>query len=278
MLYFQCLPTQFAWILTSVSLLFKYAQADNTSVCLPSGDSTQGFRARVYSYTLGDRTAASDKNYLMYQYQTNAKQLYEWYGVTDTNFKMGAAGGLQYGTLYGHTITITNFTLELVGYYLAPQTGTYTFGLTGTDDGAMLMFDNEGAFKCCQSEQNSQNTDDIALYQFYSQGSVSEGFNLVEGQYYPIRITYANALEVAKLQLSATLPDGTVKTTFEEVYYYPDDESKTSVCSAVLTTQYYTGTTVSTSTGSGPNTTVYVNYPTLRSSAHARDLTKAHIT
>ena len=261
MRYFKHLSTHFAWLLVSVSLFLSPALADGTQVCLPSGDSLQGFRARVYSYPLGDTTAANNKNYLMYEYLTKATQLNEWLGVTDPNFSMGKAGGLQYGTLYGHTMTITNFTLELVGYYRAPQTGTYSFGLTSTDDGAMLMFNNDGAFKCCLSEQNSQDTSDIALYQFYSQGAVRKSYNLIKGQYYPIRITYANALEVARLQLSATLPDGTVKKTFEDVYYYPDSASGTSACSAVLTTEYYTGTTVTTSTGPGPSTTVYVKYP-----------------
>ena len=183
---------------TFLQLLFflRTVTAQGQLVCLPSGDSRQGFRARVYSYTLHDLTAAYDRNYLLYEYKTKASLFKEWYGVTDPNFESatGNSAGLYYGDLYGQQVSLSNFTLELLGYFKAPQSGTYTLKNGGMDDGGLVFFDNKGAFKCCNSEVVSTDLSDITIDAYYQSTKPQDAsFVLTEGFYYPMRITYANA-------------------------------------------------------------------------------------
>ncbi|KAH3900088.1 uncharacterized protein SCDLUD_004409 [Saccharomycodes ludwigii] len=120
--------------------------------------------------------------------------------------------------------------MEITGYFLAPETGSYTFTLGNVDDSAGLLFDQD-AFGFCEQNDITATTTNFLLNAIKGcesgkEASVSSEKTLIGGLYYPIRIIFSNAITKASLDFSATLPNGTVINDFTNyIYTFGEDES-----------------------------------------------------
>ncbi|SSD58881.1 uncharacterized protein SCODWIG_00642 [Saccharomycodes ludwigii] len=177
--------------------------------------------------------------------------------------------------IYDYDTTFTNFTMEITGYFLAPETGPYNFTLGNVDDSAGLLF-GKNAFGCCEQNDITAATTDFfinAIKGWHSgqDATTSSLINLVGGFYYPLRLVFSNAISYASLDFTVTLPNETIITDFENYVFTFDEEE--SYCPAYSTTTVpWTGTytstfttKVTTATGSNGLTTtsnvIYVETP-----------------
>lgn len=146
-------------------------------------------------------------------------------GVTEPNF-WGKAYWPTVGTLYGMPYMQTiGFSLEFTGYYLAPQTGSYTF-MFRADDGASLQFGSGSS--CCQDLQNGHSAplevvsttggdDPLTPRSKVILPSSEYTVRLKKGVYYPMRVVYFNDLASFVFQLEVTRPDGTTTSDWSDV-------------------------------------------------------------
>ena len=237
--------------------------------CQPPSQSIPGFDMSLYHYpyntTNGLRYCFNDE----YQHPDFQQGGYEYYGgglfgqasnIFDVNLEIRlqemctpTLGNLPANFNYGETFTISNFTMLLTGYFLAEQSGQYTFKLVA-DDLAYLSLGAGNAFECCR-EAGTVNKptkfDLIVIWNGADQMSGSVSYDLQAGVYYPIRLLYANRDYHGDLQLSFQDPSGNVHTSFTDyIYQFPDN---TQGCAMQITTTTRPGTvtqstTVATST------------------------------
>jgi len=107
-------------------------------------------------------------------------------------------------TVYNSTPFYSDyFTLDHRGYLFARQTGLYTFTVLRPDD---IVFVWIGPF--AYFGWSSLNPLLRVSYNTLATGT-SATFSLVQGQYYPLRIMYANGQGAASLHFTITAPDGT---------------------------------------------------------------------
>lgn len=110
--------------------------------------------------------------------------------------------------IYGSpdTFTSTYFALNHRGYIYALEGGTYTFTSYDADE-IVLYWIGSKAY----SGWTRDNADLVdAWYSLTSGQSLSFTEELQEGQYYALRIVYANAQTNSRESISVTAPDGTV--------------------------------------------------------------------
>ncbi|CAI7123305.1 BAD_collapsed_G0000100.mRNA.1.CDS.1 [Saccharomyces cerevisiae] len=167
--------------------------------------------------------------------------------------------------LFGFYTTPTNITLEMTGYFLPPQTGSYTFSFATVDDSAILSVGGSIAFECCAQEQPPITSTNFTINGIKPwHGSLPDNIAgtvyMYAGFYYPMKIVYSNAVSWGTLPISVTLPDGTtVSDDFEGYVYTFDnnlsqpnctipDPSNYTVSTTITTTEPWTGTFTSTST------------------------------
>lgn len=145
-----------------------------------------------YEYTIGDKTTYLEPEYMGYKY-SDTKKLGSVSGQTDLSIyysppcestptcvtyavlKRDEDGydpcGPLYETkkrdteycdpntaywssdLFGFYTTPTNVTVEMTGYFLPPQTGSYIFKFATVDDSAILSVGGATAFDCCAQQQ-----------------------------------------------------------------------------------------------------------------------------
>ncbi|SSD61605.1 uncharacterized protein SCODWIG_03366 [Saccharomycodes ludwigii] len=198
----------------------------------------------VYFLCYSERSGAANNNW----YCPSAEAPYNSY----TCYNQGV-NAYSLPVVYDYNTTFTNFTMEISGYFLAPETGNYTFTLGNVDDSSGLLF-GQNAFGCCEQNNITSTTTDFfinAIKGLFSgqEASISKSMNLIAGSYYPLRIVFTNALTKASLNFTATLPSGTVLSDFENYVYTFDEEE--SYCPAYSTkTVPWTGTFTSTYTTS----------------------------
>ena len=152
--------------------------------------------------------------------------------------------------------SLSSYTVEWFGYFLANVTGTWTF-FTNSDDGSYLWMDSS-ALSGNYTTTNAivKNGGGHAMVE--RSGTIS----LTSGTYYPIRILFGESGGGDNLIVSFTPPSGT-KTTNGSGYYFSGSLITTKVSgTALTTTSRYTLpsiTTLSAST-STTATTITLTY------------------
>ncbi|KZV13399.1 lectin-like cell wall protein (flocculin) involved in flocculation [Saccharomyces cerevisiae] len=267
-----------------------------TAACLPANSRKNGMNVNFYQYSLMDSSTYSNAAYMAYQYADKVK-LGSVSGQTDISINYNlpcvtTSGTYQcpqedaYGNwgcrgkgrcsnsqavsywstdLFGFYTTPTNITLEMTGYFLPPQTGSYTFSFATVDDSAILSVGGSIAFECCAQEQPPITSTNFTINGIKPwHGSLPDNIAgtvyMYAGFYYPMKIVYSNAVSWGTLPISVTLPDGTtVSDDFERYVYTFDnnlsqsnctipDPSNYTVSTTITTTEPWTGTFTSTST------------------------------
>ncbi|AJU19552.1 hypothetical protein H831_YJM1527H00277 [Saccharomyces cerevisiae YJM1527] len=153
----------------------------------------------------------------------------------------------------------------MTGYFLPPQTSSYTFRFAKVDDSAILSVGGNVAFECCAQEQPPITSTDFTINGIKPwHGSLPDNIAgtvyMYAGYYYPLKVVYSNAVSWGTLPISVELPDGTtVSDDFEGYVYSFDDDLSQSNCTipdpskhttsiVTTTTEPWTGTFTSTST------------------------------
>lgn len=146
-------------------------------------------------------------------------------GISEPNFWRETEWPTN-GNLYGKHVQTVGFSLELEGYYLAPQTGIYHILITA-DDGASVQF-GEG-IRCCEDVRKddfkdlkvvaltSDNEEPDNLSKITSQRTSTYTVELKKGVYYPMRVVYFNNVRSFILDLKVVLPDHRVESNWSDV-------------------------------------------------------------
>ncbi|GEQ71561.1 hypothetical protein JCM33374_g5246 [Metschnikowia sp. JCM 33374] len=236
------------------------ATAD-TGGCAPSKVGDTGFVARFYSYELSSRAGWSP-GFFKSEYKTTL--LHTINQLTDFNFHVTAAPRqLVEGEIYGYHTTISNYTIELTGFYRAPASGSFTFKLAA-DNGGSLQF---GAGPVCCNDPLGSVTGNVAVNTLGQAGGAdinsdqsTATFTLDQGVYYPIKIVTFNWMGDGGIQLTVTDPSGNTITDFgSQVSQVVFDNG---ACYATTVTSLWDGSITSTTTEIDAKTnTVVVQIP-----------------
>ncbi|GME77432.1 unnamed protein product [Ambrosiozyma monospora] len=172
---------------------------------------SSGFKATFYDYELDSKSAVEVESFYESGYQTYGV-LTSVSGVTDVTIdsQESSKGSIE-GTVYGQTVSISNFVVELTGYFRASTSGTYTFTLSNIDDGAGL-FIGSAAFDCCESGTGSTASGSPLVFTYKpsdsSASTVSGSVYLESGSLYPIKIVYVNVHQKASLNVDVSVSGG----------------------------------------------------------------------
>ncbi|ONH71963.1 Flocculation protein FLO1, partial [Saccharomyces cerevisiae] len=291
------MPHRYMFLAVFTLLALINVASGATEACLPAGQRKSGMNINFYQYSLKDSSTYSNAAYMAYGYASKTK-LGSVGGQTDISIDynipcvsssgtfpcpqedsygnwgckgMGACSnsqGIAYWStdLFGFYTTPTNVTLEMTGYFLPPQTGSYTFKFATVDDSAILSVGGATAFDCCAQQQPPITSTNFTINGIKPWGgslppNVEGTVYMYAGFYYPMKVVYSNAVSWGTLPISVTLPDGTaVSDDFEGYVYSFDDDLTQSDCTIpdpsnytiagliTTTTEPWTGTFTSTST------------------------------
>jgi hypothetical protein len=108
-------------------------------------------------------------------------------------------------TIYGNPNKFQSdyFVVNHRGYLYARESGTYSFQSQNPDD-IVMVWVGPNAY----SGYNG-NKGNWILRNPYGTGNTVATVDLVQGQYYPLRVIFANAQQAAQLHFSVRSPDGT---------------------------------------------------------------------
>ncbi|KAM9934938.1 hypothetical protein OXX80_005474, partial [Metschnikowia pulcherrima] len=219
--------------------------------CNPTTIISRGFDVDFYHYPLKDTAFKDDPDYYTSGYKRYG-HLASVSGVTALNYATNSkVSVVDYGTLYGYRLTISNFSMSIGGYFLADQTGDYAFTMKA-DDGAFFQF---GAGETCCGNP----LEDVSGETFKAEwpNTANTVFNLQAGVYYPMKIVFVNWNGPGALNIKYTAPDGTVTTEIGSRIFQAEEVCYTT------TTRTWTGSQTSTITYSGSDyNTVVVEVPT----------------
>ncbi|CAI6383352.1 AEL_HP2_G0000500.mRNA.1.CDS.1 [Saccharomyces cerevisiae] len=291
------MPHRYMFLAVFTLLALINVASGATEACLPAGQRKSGMNVNFYQYSLMDSSTYSNAAYMAYGYASKTK-LGSVGGQTDISIDynipcvsssgtfpcpqedsygnwgckgMGACSnsqGIAYWStdLFGFYTTPTNITLEMTGYFLPPQTGSYTFKFATVDDSAILSVGGATAFDCCAQQQPPITSTNFTINGIKPWGgslppNVEGTVYMYAGFYYPMKVVYSNAVSWGTLPISVTLPDGTaISDDFEGYVYSFDDDLTQSDCTIPdpsnytitglisTTTEPWTGTFTSTST------------------------------
>ncbi|SSD62239.1 uncharacterized protein SCODWIG_04002 [Saccharomycodes ludwigii] len=193
--------------------------------------------------------------------------------------------------VYEYETSVTNFTMELTGYFKAPEAGSFTFNL-GETDGSTAVFFGKNAFQCCSQDEVSVENPEIFLngIKDHENSCNEKSIELDEGLYYPIRITFANAYAYSSLVFSATLPCGKVIQDFTEYIFTFEQEdehcpasttssiftSGISASSSILTTPTIDSTTTTTNGWTGSYVSTYSTKVSVSTDRKSTRLNSSH--
>ncbi|KAM9894454.1 hypothetical protein OXX79_008697, partial [Metschnikowia pulcherrima] len=204
--------------------------------CEPSTILGRGFDVKFFRYPLRGEDFRTDPNYF--------REGYKKYGflqtvpnVSQINFSTDVPGGqVARGRVYGYDVTISNFTMSIGGYFLATQTGNYTFNMYA-DDGGFLQI-GAGDSCCGEAVEDASGDSFRALWPSTANTQIS----LEAGVYYPIKIVFVNWNGPSGLELRYVAPDGQVTTDIGSQIY-----QMRQLCTRT-TTRTWTGSVTSTFT------------------------------
>ena len=270
--------------------ILNLALGADPGACVPDiRTSSPGFRATFYPYENAYVDGApnynpedayfpdANINYLLTGYRNTPIQG-ATSGVTEPAFSYGYPTDpylIQWEDLasdyvYGVFTSVSNFTLELTGYFLAPETGEFAIEVTA-DNGAVVTFGAGQAFECCNTQILSNDGEFTLFSNEEFNGSLpnilSEPQRLTAGFYYPIRISFVNTAGPAALDLVITTPSGIRITDFDEtIFSFLDVGSNCPYVPPTVTfTTPWTGTTTRTIThtpsSDGDTITVEIDTP-----------------
>ncbi|WPK23574.1 hypothetical protein PUMCH_000815 [Australozyma saopauloensis] len=189
-------------------------------------------------------------------------------GVQDIYFSnQTVPWGVVRGTVYDTEVNISNFAMELSGFFKADYTGTYTFTLKA-DNGASLQL---GAGQSCCDDAGGSVGGGFNIFTLGPRGGGGDvdantnrytaSFDLQEGRYYPVKLVYFNWVTNAGLDLSYVDPKGTTVKNFANKISQLQFDNGVCITS---TTEYWTNKYTSTTTRTGKSTnTVVVELPHL---------------
>ncbi|CAL9731667.1 hypothetical protein MOUN0_M02674 [Monosporozyma unispora] len=229
--------------LSALSMLLNGAKAGLApNACdMKSLTSVSGASVKFYDYPLQDTISLHDIDFLSGGY---FKEPYVG-SISGVENIQWDSGWPAVDPPYGFTdVPISNFLMEITGYYYAPQTGVYTLS-TNVDDSATIFMGAGDAFNCCGQNEDFTASNYI-FTNVYGAGIVSREVYLEADFYYPFKMVYINYMERAVLNLNINLPDGTVDTTVgNNLWAFPDRAP--SEC-AVVSKSYSFTTELTTST------------------------------
>lgn len=115
-------------------------------------------------------------------------------------------------SIYGSPVEFQSeyFIINHRGYIFAQLTGTYTISVSSVDDTVCLWLGATAETGWTRSNDNIDASYDNAP------GTETITYNLMAGQWLPIRIVYAQAQGDATFSLSITAPDGSVPPFFQD--------------------------------------------------------------
>ncbi|GMG21635.1 unnamed protein product [Ambrosiozyma monospora] len=215
---------------------------------------SSGFRATFYDYELNSKDATTKEEFYESGYQSYSV-ISTASGITDVTINdISKSKNSFSGTVYGQTISISNFVVELTGYFKATESGSYTFSLSGVDDGASL-FIGSSAFDCCSEATSSTANGSPLLFTYKPSTSaattVSGSTSLEAGALYPIKIVYVNVHQSATLKVTVTDTTGAEFTIGDDVYQI---ENFSGVCSGSSSSSIAHSSTIPSSVPSGSST------------------------
>ncbi|EGV63715.1 hypothetical protein CANTEDRAFT_93741, partial [Yamadazyma tenuis ATCC 10573] len=186
---------------------------------------------------------------------------YTKYGVSNIDFDFTGISEGDYGDVYGRQTPVDYFALRLSGYFLAPETGTYTFQITLADNQASFAFGGvTETLNCCSSPSNLQVNGSVYASLSSTTGELETTATtvyLVAGDYYPVKLIYYQAGPTAgTFELTATYPDGNSHTT--DLPWYSINDTESELCTTTTTTNIWTGTDTETFTETASDGNVFV--------------------
>ncbi|GME71604.1 unnamed protein product [Ambrosiozyma monospora] len=225
-----------------------------------------GFKAVFYKYEMDDSEDFSQSTFYSVKYR-RAGATGTASGIVEPTLSISPEEGVvQDGTIWGVDLTVSNYTLELSGFFKPQISGIYTFHLNKIDDGAMVWL-GQGAFLCCLPSaipSNSVNDRIMWVTKPYQDDSLSETVSvyLDADTYYPMRIVYINIISFSILDFSIEDPDGTLITDFSDYIWQATDlsalrKSCSSTTASLVSTSSSTTTTTLGWTGTDTTTTTF---------------------
>lgn len=109
-------------------------------------------------------------------------------------------------------ITFNFFSVQWTGYFLPPETGTYTFTLT-SDDASYLWIGDQAITGFTEGNATVNNG---GLHGYVSQ---SDTISLIKGVYYPIRVMYGESGGSNQFKLAFVKPSGGAAITSGNYFY-----------------------------------------------------------
>ncbi|CAI7130475.1 CGH_1_collapsed_G0000820.mRNA.1.CDS.1 [Saccharomyces cerevisiae] len=278
------MPHRYMFLAVFTLLALINVASGATEACLPAGQRKSGMNINFYQYSLKDSSTYSNAAYMAYGYASKTK-LGSVGGQTDIsidyNIPCVSSSGTfpcpqedAYGNwgcrgkgrcsnsqavsywstdLFGFYTTPTNITLEMTGYFLPPQTGSYTFSFATVDDSAILSVGGSIAFECCAQEQPPITSTNFTINGIKPwHGSLPDNIAgtvyMYAGFYYPMKIVYSNAVSWGTLPISVTLPDGTTVSDDFEGYVYTFDNNLSQSNCTIPDPSIHTTSTITTTT------------------------------
>ena len=135
--------------------------------------------------------------------------------TSNLNFDITTGGDpntVVQGTVYGRSMTTSNFTFSATSYLVVPKSGYYTFNIAATE-GALMNIREVGDFYCCETLNfNTKIEYYVANLQSDPENNkVEDTFYLLGGFHYGVVVMYLNTNGANPLlQLTMTDPDGVV--------------------------------------------------------------------
>ncbi|GAV56434.1 hypothetical protein ZYGR_0BW00100, partial [Zygosaccharomyces rouxii] len=251
------------------------------TACLPAKQAQSGFKAKFYQYNYGDLSTIRKQSFIAGGYaqrqflgeKDNVNDILIAYGMQCTlqngqvvvpqepwNFDYSQCTNKRYfsqrheGTIFGFDVTATNFTVELTGYFLAPQTGTYNFTFDHVDDSAVLNFGQGVAFDCCNQDAPPNFNTDFSINAIKPNNGPAAHMDfqidLAANYYYPIKIVFTNRHVFAWLFTTVTLPDGSeINNDFSGYVFSFDSEPDQPGCTVTNPLPFVTTTSTMPWTG-----------------------------
>lgn len=234
-----------------------------TAFCQPLRITGTGFDVNYYGYDLLTDVGWS-AGYFSGGYKDNG-YLGSIQGVININFNLPNVeqNVVVNGLIYGYDVPVSNFSMDLTGYFQAPATGTYTFSIYA-DDGVGIQFGN-GIYCCDDVEGALGNTSFVINPVRGAGGSPPANTNsfsvqLQAGAYYPMKLVFFDWNGPLQLRVNYIDPLGAQVLAFNNVVQaeYPNE-----ACYVRTTTTQWTGSFTLTST----QLTTYTSDGTIYSNA-----------
>ncbi|KAM9901185.1 hypothetical protein OXX79_004690 [Metschnikowia pulcherrima] len=213
-----------------LSLYFAFFAAfvSATSSCEIVEKGVQGFEANFYSYELRDEVGWMPGFFHPGGYN-KGEVLHTVTGVKQINFDFCADNNeLRYGQIYGQQTTVSNYTIELTGYFTPTSTGNHKFHVQA-ENGVSLQI--SPGLSCC----NNPNGDKYGDYEIqmldnrYGVGnSVENNFYLEDGVRYFIKIVTFNWQAGGGLVVRFTTPNDKHEVDMGSLVY--QDKYDTNPC------------------------------------------------